>query len=124
MASPKRRNTNAEKTDLRADRIPLACKDKTAKLSHKDRHARCTLKFTKAKSSLDRHGACRSKANEAFMEKQGFVSRVHSKQSHLKPMPCHIQRSNASKSVIRARVEHIFADQKSQGGHLHRNDRH
>ena len=60
--------------------------------------------------------AYRSKANEAFMEKQGFVSRVHRKRPHLKPMPCHIQRSNAGKSVIRSRVEHVFADQKSQMG--------
>lgn len=29
-------------------------------------------------------------------------------------MPRHIQRSNAGKSVIRSRVEHVFADQKSQ----------
>ncbi len=35
---------------------------------------------------------------------------------HLKPMPRHIQRSNAGKSVIRSRVEHVFADQKSQMG--------
>ena len=31
-------------------------------------------------------------------------------------MPLHIQRSNAGKSVIRSRVEHVFADQKSQTG--------
>ncbi|ETC98204.1 transposase [Asaia sp. SF2.1] len=31
-------------------------------------------------------------------------------------MPRHIQRSNAGKSVIRSRVEYIFADQKSQMG--------
>jgi hypothetical protein len=31
-------------------------------------------------------------------------------------MPRHIQRSNAGKSVIRSRVEHVFADQKSQTG--------
>lgn len=55
--------------------------------------------------------AYRSKANEAFMEKHGFVSKVHRTKLHLKPMPCHIiQRSNAGKSVIRSCVEHIFAD--------------
>ncbi|NHN90258.1 IS5/IS1182 family transposase, partial [Acetobacter sp. LMG 1627] len=47
---------------------------------------------------------------------QGFVSKVHRKKPHLKPMPRHIQKSNAGKSVIRSRVEHIFADQKSQTG--------
>ena len=62
--------------------------------------------------------AYRSKANEAFMGKQGFVSRVHRKKPHLRPMPCHVQRSNAGKSVIRSRVEHVFADQKSQTGLL------
>jgi hypothetical protein len=31
-------------------------------------------------------------------------------------MPRHIQKSNAGKSVIRSRVEHVFADQKSQTG--------
>ncbi|OUJ04778.1 hypothetical protein HK24_13625, partial [Gluconobacter sp. DsW_058] len=58
----------------------------------------------------------RSKANEDFMEKQGFVSKVHRKKPHLKPMLRHIQKSNAGKSVIRSRVEHVFADQKSQTG--------
>ena len=57
-----------------------------------------------------------SKANEDFMEKQGFASKVHRKKLHLKPMPRHSQRSNAGKSVIRSRVEHVFADQKSQTG--------
>ncbi|WP_264779041.1 transposase, partial [Gluconobacter sphaericus] len=50
--------------------------------------------------------AYRSKANEDFMEKQDFVSKVHRKKPHLKPMHRHIQRSNAGKSVIRSRVEH------------------
>ncbi|MCG4258487.1 IS5 family transposase [Acetobacter senegalensis] len=175
VAASKQRNTNAEKADLQAGRIPQDWQDKPAKLFHKDRHARWTLKFIKAKRQDDgttpstdlaipffgykSHGsidrkfrlirkwkatdaaasdgarlreglldrintasdiwadtAYRSKANEAFMEKHGFVSRVHRKKPHFKPMPCHIQRSNAGKSVIRSRVEHVFADQKSQMG--------
>lgn len=48
------------------------------------------------------------------MGKEDFVSKVHKKKPHLKPMPRHIQWSNAGKSVIRSRVEHVFADQKSQ----------
>jgi len=31
-------------------------------------------------------------------------------------MPRHIQRSNAAQSVIRSRIEHVFADQQSQTG--------
>ena len=60
--------------------------------------------------------AYRSKANETFMEKQGFVPKVHGKKPHLRPMPRNIQRSNAGKSIVRSRVEHVFADQKSQTG--------
>ena len=60
--------------------------------------------------------AYRSKANKDFMEKQGFVSKVHRKKPHLKPMLRRIQQYKAGKSVIRSRVEHVFADQKSQTG--------
>jgi transposase len=52
-AAPKQRNTNAEKADLRAGRIPEDWQDRPAKLSHQDRHARWTLKFTKAKRQDD-----------------------------------------------------------------------
>lgn len=146
MAAPKQRNTNAEKADIREGRIPQDRQDKPSKLSHKDRHARWTLQFTKVKRqddrtipatdlaipffgykshiSIDRRfrlirkwkatdaaasdgarlrerlldktntastvwadTAYRSKANEDFMDKQGFVSKVHRKKPHLKPMP-------------------------------------
>ena len=76
------------------------------------------LDKTNTASSVWADTAYRSKANEDFMEKQGFVSKVHRKKPHLKPMPRHIQKSNAGKSVIRSRVEHVFADQKSQTGLL------
>ncbi|AQT03877.1 hypothetical protein A0U91_01240 [Acetobacter persici] len=59
--------------------------------------------------------AYRSKADEYFMD-TGGVSKVHKKKPNLKPMPRHIQKSNAGKSVIRSRVEHVFADQKLQTG--------
>ncbi|WP_039904752.1 IS5/IS1182 family transposase, partial [Acetobacter tropicalis] len=38
VAASKQRNTNAEKADLRAGRTPEDWQDKSAKLSHKDRH--------------------------------------------------------------------------------------
>lgn len=53
VAVPKQRNTNAEKADLRAGEIPQDWQDKPAKLSHKDRHVRWTLKFTKTKRQED-----------------------------------------------------------------------
>ena len=175
VAAPKQRNTKEEKDDIKAGRIPQAWKDKPAKLRQKDRDARWTVKFTKAKPqadgtmppvdiaipafgyqnhiSIDReHGlirkwlatdaaayegarlreglldrtntskgvwadtAYRSNANEAFMDKHGFVSRVHRKKPKGRPMPETTRRANNIKSKVRSRVEHVFAEQKSRMG--------
>lgn len=51
--SAKQRNTDGEKAEIRAGRIPEAWKDKPAKLAQKDRDARWTVKFSKAKPSDD-----------------------------------------------------------------------
>jgi len=40
VAAPKQRNTNAEKADLRAGRIPEDWQDNPSKLSRKDRYVR------------------------------------------------------------------------------------
>jgi hypothetical protein len=53
VAAPKQRNTDGEKAEIRAGRIPEAWKDKPAKLAQKDRDARWTVKFSKAKPSDD-----------------------------------------------------------------------
>jgi len=52
VAAPKQRNTNTGKVDLWAERIPEDWQDKPVKLSHKDRHARWTLKVTKANGRM------------------------------------------------------------------------
>ena len=53
VSAPKQRNTDGEKADIRAGRIPADWKDKPAKLAQKDRDARWTVKFSKAKPSDD-----------------------------------------------------------------------
>ncbi len=53
VAAPKQRNTNGEKAEIKAGRIPDAWKDNPAKLAQKDRDARWTVKFSKAKPSDD-----------------------------------------------------------------------
>ena len=53
IAAPKQRKTKEEKDDIRAGRIPDAWKDKPAKLRQKDRDARWTVKFSKAKPRED-----------------------------------------------------------------------
>ena len=60
--------------------------------------------------------AYRSKANEAFMARRGFVSHVHHRKPAGRPMPKHIRRGNATKSKHRAPVEHVFAVQKHMMG--------
>lgn len=51
VAAPKQRNTIAEKKAIKEGRIPPEWKDKPAKLAQKDRDARWTVKYTKAKPS-------------------------------------------------------------------------
>ena len=53
VAAPKQRNTDGEKRDIKEGRIPPAWAKKPAKLRQKDRDARWTVKYTKAKPSAD-----------------------------------------------------------------------
>ena len=53
VAAPKQRNTEAEKKDIKEGRIPEDWKRKPAKLRQKDRDARWTVKYSKAKPSED-----------------------------------------------------------------------
>jgi transposase, IS5 family len=53
VAAPKQRNTEAEKKAIREGRIPDDWKANPAKLRQKDRDARWTVKFTKAKPAKD-----------------------------------------------------------------------
>ena len=173
VAAPRQRNTDEEKKAIKDGRVPDQWKDKPAKLRQKDRDARWTVKFTKAKPredgstplvdlaipafgyknhvSIDRgfgfirrwsatnaaayegrrlreglldktntasavwaDTAYRSAANEAFMAKNGFVSRVHRKKPKGRAMPDAVRRANNAKSKIRSRVEHVFAEQKER----------
>lgn len=175
IAAPKQRNTEDEKNDLKEGRIPEDWKARPAKFRQKDRDARWTVKFSKAKEQPDgskplvdiaiptfgyqnhiaidrRFGlirkwqatdaaayegarlraglldktntassvwadtAYRSKANEAFMEANGFVSHVHRKKPKGRPMARRTAIANGRKSKIRSHVEHVFAEQKSRMG--------
>jgi transposase, IS5 family len=173
VQAPRQRNTQAEKEALKAGRVPWDWMRKPAKLRQKDRDARWTVKFTKAKPREDgtlpavdlaipafgyrnhisidhrfgfirkwlathaaayegrrlRDGlldkgntaasvwgdtAYRSAANETYMSKNGFVSRVHRKKPANRPMPRATRRANNAKSRIRSRIEHVFAEQKDR----------
>jgi len=53
VAARKQRNTEGEKAEIRAGQIPQAWREKPAKLAQKDRDARWTVKFSKAKPAED-----------------------------------------------------------------------
>lgn len=74
------------------------------------------LDKTNTGSGVWADSAYRSKANEAFMSRRGFVSHVHRRKPAGKPMPKHIRRGNTTKSRHRAPVEHVFAVQKHMMG--------
>lgn len=174
VAAPKQRNTEAEKAVIKEGAVPQAWKAKPAKLRQKDRDARWTVKFAKARPKEDgtrqvdiaipvfgykshisvdrRHGlirrqkvtdasaadgarlreglvgknntassvwadsAYRSRANEEYLQQHGKVSRIHRRRPAGKPMPKAMRRANGIKSKVRARVEPVFAQQKSRMG--------
>jgi IS5 family transposase len=74
------------------------------------------LDKTNTASAVWADTAYRSKANEEFMEKNGFVSHVHRKKPKGRAMPEAIRRANNVKSKVRSRVEHVFAGQKDRMG--------
>ena len=72
------------------------------------------LDKTNTASAVWADTAYRSKANEAFLERNGFVSRIHRKKPPRRPMPETMRRANALKSKVRSGVEHVFAVQKDK----------
>ncbi len=53
VAAPKQRNSEGEKAEIKAGRVPAEWQANPAKLAQKDRDARWTVKFTKAKPAED-----------------------------------------------------------------------
>jgi IS5 family transposase len=53
VAAPKQRNTEQEKREIKAGHIPQDWQDRPAKLAQKDRDARWTVKWSKAKPADD-----------------------------------------------------------------------
>ena len=53
VAAPKQRNSEGEKAEIKAGRVPAEWQAKPAKLAQKDRDARWTVKFSKAKPAED-----------------------------------------------------------------------
>ena len=71
---------------------------------------------TNTGSGVRADSAYRSKQNEAFPARHGFVSHAHHRKPGGRLMPKHIRRGNKTKSKHRAPVEHVFAVQKHMMG--------
>jgi IS5 family transposase len=58
----------------------------------------------------------RSRKNEKLLRQRMLVSHIHRKKPANRPLPARIARANARKSVVRAHIEHVFAEQKARMG--------
>ncbi len=58
--------------------------------------------------------AYRSKKNEEWLDRNGYVSEIHHKKPKGRPMSEATSRANGRRSKTRAFVEHVFARQKAQ----------
>ena len=89
-------------------------------VTHGARHDRSQLRevVTTNNTSSDvwADTAYRSKTNEAWLAANGRVSRIHCKKPKGKPRSEALRAANRAKSKIRARVEHVFAQQKAHMG--------
>lgn len=65
-------------------------------------------------SSIWADSAYRSRANERYLERNDFNSRIHCKKPKGRPMSERMERANAKKSAVRAKVEHVFTHQKDR----------
>jgi len=60
--------------------------------------------------------AYRSRQNEEWLASHMLTSRIHRRKPNGKPMSKATARANGKKSSVRARVEHVFAHQKTRFG--------
>src|SRR5262249_46258857 len=58
----------------------------------------------------------RSAEMEAKLKEQGYKSRIHRRGARNHPLPERQQAANTTRSRVRARVEHVFADQENGMG--------
>jgi len=62
--------------------------------------------------------AYRSATNLGLFDRCGLAPQIQRAKLRGKPMPAHVARGNVTRGRVRARVEHIFAEQKRRLGLL------
>ena len=80
------------------------------------RQLRHVIDTDKTASDVWADSAYRSRRNETWLAGRMLKSRIHRRKPAGKPMPEATRRANATKSSVRARIEHVFAHQKTRFG--------
>jgi hypothetical protein len=77
------------------------------------RQLRRVIDTSNTASDVWADSAYRSQKNETWLARN-MLSRIHRRKPKGKPMPERIARANAAKSAVRAKVEHVIAQQKNR----------
>lgn len=88
----------------------------TGASAYDGRYLRDVLRKDNTASDVWADSAYRSKKNEAWLDRNGFKSRIHQKKPKGRPMPERTRIANARRSSVRSKVEHVFGDQKNRMG--------
>ena len=80
------------------------------------RQLRYVIDTNNTASDVWADSAYRSRKNEKWLAGRLLKSRIHRRKPAGKPMPEASRRANARKSSVRARIEHVFAHQKTRFG--------
>jgi IS5 family transposase len=128
VSAPKQRNSSEENEAIKAGKTPEGWEQKPAKNAQKDKDALWTEKHGKSYYGYKNHyksntgsevcadSAYRSAEIEAELKAKGYKSHVHRHRSRNRPISQRQQAANTTRWRVRARVEHVFADQQNAMG--------
>ena len=88
----------------------------TGASAYDGRYLRDVLSKANTASDVWADSAYRSKKNEAWLDRNGFKSRIHQKKPKGRAMPERTRIANARRSSVRSKVEHVFGEQKNRMG--------
>jgi transposase, IS5 family len=76
VSAPKQHNSDEEKRAIKNGEVPQEWQDKPAKLSQKDRDARWTVKYSKAKKPVDTPASTAAKQHDIAIPPFGYTERA------------------------------------------------
>lgn len=82
ISAPKQHNTDKEKATIKAGQVPQDWQDKPAKLAQKDRDARWTVKYSKAKRPVDTPASTLTKQHDIAIPLFGYKNHAAIDQKH------------------------------------------